>query len=262
MRRSRSGLLLSSAVVVAILAGCQLVGAVTGPRGGAYPAACAQWEYSARRCGVIVDRAMQRAKIDESAVIAIDLLPFDQQAELGGHQVARVAFHVEGGATVEQDVWCIGVDDSFLCREDAPLHLWNGVNQDVPCTGEPPAGCATLPPEPDASTIFGSTPLRVAALDVPLDRLGAYDIDLGKASLPNGYLTERAFDVVDHSPENYWMDGGILLDVRPDIESRPELGSIYRDPFPGPEPVSVHLVFTVTELTTPSVLQIRDVVVR
>ncbi len=52
------------------------------------------------------------------------------------------------------------------------------------------------------------------------------------------------------------------MDVRSDIGGRPSVGSIYRDPFDGPEPVTIYLVFDVNHLEAPSVLQVRDVVVR
>ena len=52
------------------------------------------------------------------------------------------------------------------------------------------------------------------------------------------------------------------MDVRSDVEGRPFVGSIYRDPFDGPEPVTIYLVFEVNHLEGPSMLQVRDVVVR
>ena len=49
---------------------------------------------------------------------------------------------------------------------------------------------------------------------------------------------------------------------RPDVAGRQEIGSIYRDPFSGPEPVTVYLVFDVTALDAPSTLEVRDIIVR
>ena len=65
----------------------------------------------------------------------------------------------------------------------------------------------------------------------------------------------------DPSPEDFWITEGIGIDVRPVDPARPAVGSVYRDPFDGVEPVRVFLVFNVTELKSPSVIQVRDLVV-
>ncbi len=260
------------ACLVAVLgpfAGCTVPSGIRGPGGGSYPEACAQWQFSERRCGAIVDRAAADAEIDRAAVVEIALLPFDPNAgmepgavRLGGGQVALVRFTLADGGVVDQAVWCMGPSMTPACNEVAEIQTSTGVDHDVPCAGEPPAGCATLPPEPDQAAISAATPFTLAAIDVPLDRLGAYDIELGTATLPNGYLSERSFGVVDTQPDSFWIDGGVRLEIRPDAAGRPPIGSIYRDPFDGPEPVTIFLVFDVTDLVEPSVLRVRDVVVR
>jgi hypothetical protein len=102
----------------------------------------------------------------------------------------------------------------------------------------------------------------VGSLDIPLDRLGHYEIQVGTASLPDGYLSERSFRLDNHAAETFWIDAGVRLDVRPDMPGRPMIGSRYRDPFDGPEPVTAFLVFEVTDLDAPSILRVRDIVVR
>jgi hypothetical protein len=148
------------------------------------------------------------------------------------------------------------------CNEAAEISVAVGIDHDVPCAGEPPAGCATLPPTPDPQAVAASKPFRQASLDVALDHEGRYEVRLGTATLPHGYLSELGLDIADHTPDTFWIDGGIRLDVRPDIAGRPTIGSIYRDPFVGEEPVTIFLVFEVTQLDSPSVLHVRDVVVR
>ena len=54
----------------------------------------------------------------------------------------------------------------------------------------------------------------------------------------------------------------IQLEVLPDDPNRPPVGSIYREPFDGSEPVTVYVVFDVTMFEEPSTLQLRDIVVR
>jgi hypothetical protein len=68
--------------------------------------------------------------------------------------------------------------------------------------------------------------------------------------------------VVDKSPTAFWVPTDVSLEVRPAVPGRPSLVSIYRDPFDGPEPVSIFLVFDVSMLHPPAVLQVREIVVR
>ena len=251
-------------VVAALIAGCDLIGVVGRPAGGTYPDACAQWDYSARRCEAIVDRALKQAVVDPDSVQSIFLLPFEQDVSLGvgGGAVALIRFELADGGHVDQDVRCVGVERSPVCNEDARISIAAGIDHDVPCAGEPPAGCATLRPPPDSAAMAAATPFNLTSLDVPLDREGPYEIRLGSATLPDGYLSERSLRLVDDQPDSFWIDGGALLDVRSDIAGRPFVGSIYRDRFDGPEPVTIFLVFEVTDLDSRSVLQVRDIVVR
>ncbi len=67
---------------------------------------------------------------------------------------------------------------------------------------------------------------------------------------------------MDPSPETYWIEGGVSIDIRPTTPGRPPIVSVYRDPFDGPEPVKAYLVFDVSVLDRAAVLQIQDLVVR
>lgn len=245
-----------------VIAACDLVGGIGGPRGGPYPEACGEWGYSARRCEAIVDRGRESAGIDEGDVRAIRLLPFEPSVRLGGFQVALVRFELANGTSVDQDVQCVGVDSGPACNEDTQIFIGGGIDHDIPCAGEPPVGCATEPPVPDAAAVAASTPFTLASIDVPLDHEGPYEIRLGGATLPDGYLSERSGTLADSRPESFWIDDGVRLEIRPDLPGRPPVGSIYRDPFDGPEPVTIFLVFDVTDLDVPSILQVRDIVVR
>ncbi len=249
-------------LLTALVAGCDLAGMVGAPRGGPYPDSCSQWQYSARRCEAIVDRALKWAEVDPDNVQSVFLLPFEQDVNLGGFTLALVRFELADGSHVDQDVRCVGIDMTPVCNEVAEIQISTGVDRDVPCAGEPPAGCATLPPTPDAAAVAAAQPFLLRELDVPMDHLGGYEVRLGVATLPNGYLSERSFGLVDRRPDSFWIDGGVHLEVRPDIAGRPPIGSIYRDLFDGPEPVTIFLVFEVTDLDSPSVLQVRDIVVR
>jgi hypothetical protein len=255
------------AVVAVLLSGCELLG-LGGPKGGTYPAACAGLGFSARRCAAIVDRAQKDAELNASSIVGIEILPppRDDSARLGGTMVAQVRFTLTDGPSSTKDVWCKGVGsfDDLACQVDPEIQLSGGIDHDVPCAGEAPngdpAGCATLPPTPPPAAVAAAKPLRLAVLDIPLGHLGRYEIKVGHAGLPNGYLSARQFGIADPRPKDFWIRGGILLDVRPG-PGRPPVGSIYRDPFKGTEPVDVFLVFEVTETSPGAVLHVRDVVV-
>lgn len=258
---------LGLACVTLIIAGCQLL--AMGPTGGAYPGACAGMKLTDRRCAAVVERARGDAAVDPTAITSIEIAPpqGDDTVRLGGIMVARVQFRLADGHTISQDVWCTGVgsNDDRACRDDPQIGLSGGVDHDVPCAGEAPAGdpngCATLPPTPPPAAVAAARPLRVDVLEIPLDHLGQYEIEVGQAGLPNGHLSRREFDIADRSPKNFWIQGGVLLDVRPTLDGRPQIGSIYRDPFDGIEPVEAFLVFEVTETSPGAVLQIRNLVV-
>jgi hypothetical protein len=105
------------------------------------------------------------------------------------------------------------------------------------------------------------------AFDVPLDHVGHYDVLVGSASLPDGLLSERSGELADTRPTSWWIDAGVQIVVRPGEpctgESCQQIDSIYHDPFAGPQPVHVYLVFDVVELETPGVvLEVRNLVVR
>jgi hypothetical protein len=104
-------------------------------------------------------------------------------------------------------------------------------------------------------------PLRIASVDVPIDHLGRYDVEVGEAGLPDGVLSARSATLADPRPEAFWIADGIGIEVRPVDPARPPVGSVYREAFDGVEPVKVFLVFDVTELKSDSVLQVRDLVV-
>jgi hypothetical protein len=218
--------------------------------------------FSPRQCDAIIDDAIDQAGLEAGDVAWVEFLPFEQVQTLSGGQAARVRLHLVVGASIDQDVQCVGISFRPACNEAAEIMVHGGVNHDVPCMGEPPAGCATLPPTPDPDAIEAAKPFRLDAIDIALEHRGAYEVRLGSATLPNGYLSERSLTLADPRPRSYWMNEGVFMDVRTDVEGRSFVGSVYRDPFDGPEPVTIYLVFEVNHLEAPSVLQVRDIVVR
>lgn len=217
----------------------------------------------------MVARARDQAAFGPHLVTGVQVLApvKDDQGRLGlSSMVARVQFDFADGANVVREVWCGDIrSDDLACQDDPQIMLSGGVDHDVPCGavpgGEPGSHCATPPPTPPPAAVAAARPLRVGVLDIPLDHVGRYEIEVGQAGLPNGYLARREFKLADNRPTNFWIQGGILLDVRPTIHGRPPVGSIYRAGYKGTEPVAVFLVFEVTETSPGAMLQVRDLVV-
>jgi len=256
-------IVLSALVVAGVVAGCDML---SGPGGAPYPASCASFEFSERRCAAIVARARQTAADEVSSEpLGIGLLhPENGSAQLGGYQVARVVFTQSDGTRVVEPVMCIGIPDGpgdAVCQEPS-IGIAGGANHDVPCTGEPPEGCAT-PIVLDPEAVAAAHPLQLATFDVPLDHIGHYEVRVGEVGLPNGYLDVARAGVAEERPIDFWMDEPIRLEIRPSDPDRPPFGNVYdRGTVEGVEDASVWLVFDVTEVSPGAVLHLVDIDVR
>jgi hypothetical protein len=258
----RRALLVALAAVA--VAGCGLAG-LFGPSGGPYPQACDQLGFASRQCASMVTRAETQAGLGAADATAIDILPptNDGITRLSAFMISRVRFRLASGTERTEEIWCIGIlgGADEACNHDPTIGIGAGhVDRDVPCPGEPPAGCATLPPTPRPEILAMARPLRIPVLDIPLDHLGQYEVAVGEAGLPDGAFSRSAATVVDERPKSFWIRDGRLVIVPVD-QTRPPIGSIYREPFDGVEPVRVTLVFEVTEVSPGAVLQVRDIVV-
>ena len=258
---------LSSAVallaVTLLLAGCVGWGFATSSP-APYPAGCAGLGFSSRRCAAIVARARTKAGLEADAEVTVGLLAPSNEGprSLGGGQIAQVVFGLADGSSVVQPVMCFGVPagpDDAVCSEPR-LAVSSGVSHDVPCTGEPPDGCPSQI-VPDSAATAAARPLKLATLDVPVGALGRYEVKVGEASFPNGYVTTLDAKVVNDQPADFWITGGIELDLRPADATRPPFGDVYmRPPVGGVERATLWLVFTVTETSPGAVLHLADLV--
>jgi hypothetical protein len=213
----------------------------------------------------MVARAESRHGGDPVTAARIDILPptADGQAHLGGGMISRVRFHLPDGEEWTDEILCIGIGggDDDACNSDPTIMIGAPrVDYDVPCTGDAPDTCATYPPTPRPAVVAKAKPLHVPVLDVPLDHLGSYRIDVGEVGLPDGAFTDSSASVVDERPTTFWIRNAQLI-VEPLGQARPPIGSIFRDPFDGVERARVRLEFDVTELTPGAVLEVRDITV-
>lgn len=249
-------------VLVSLIGACNNLG-VASPTGGPYPDACESLDFPARQCDAIVAVAEANASIAPETITSIDILPPPPRGGVWDHgMIARVRFHHSALPDQTVEVWCTGLTSEIAhaCFRDAQISIYGHIDHDTPC-GVDGKSCATLPPSPRRAIQAMARPLRVAGVDVPLDHLGGYDVEVGEAGLPDGALSTLSGALAETDPETFWIAENVEIQVRPVDPARPEIRSVYRDPFDGVEPVKVFLVFDVTELKSPSVLQVRDLVV-
>ncbi len=277
MTSPRRALLLVIASVIAILiAGCSRPGAAaTDDPGVPYPAGCADFKLTDRQCTAIVDEMAAQTHVDRTLAQEILLLGdpgcgFEDPHVLCTRTmsfVVRVRFVLEDGTTAEASQFCgVGGMWDIRCGDPPQIRLSSatlGGYHDVPCAGEPPDGCATPVPNIDPATAADARPLRIDALDIPIDRLGAYDVPLGTAVLPNGILTDATFSLVDDRPTDLLLaTDGINLALR-SLDGGGDFWNIYDHGWrPGVERVEARLVFDVAQFDPGATLQVRGISVR
>jgi hypothetical protein len=240
-----------------------------------YPDGCAAFGLTKRQCEHIVDRIGDSLHVDRSQVREIRLLGDPGcEAEDGSHVICvrttelrvRVRFIRADDRLLEGSQFCgVGGQNDLGCTDPPTALLFaptlSGYT-DIPCSGDPPDGCASPVPTIDPAVAKDAKSLTIATRDVPLDHVGHYDIPLGTAVLPNGVLTEGSFALADDAQTDYLLtDSVVRLEVTgPDGKA---IFNVYEQGWrPGTETVDVHLVFDVESLDSPATLGVRDVVVR
>jgi hypothetical protein len=253
-----------------LASGCALVG-IAAPDGtdpsALYPAACAKFGFSQRRCDAVVEAGRAQLEGARPAVTAIELLPDELPGQARTTEfVARVRFHFVGGGDATQVVTCgVGGDISIVCSERPVIRIAMDFNWDVPCAGEAPEGpCATALPTPNAAALARARPVEIPSADYPVAAPGHYEIRVGEVVLPNGYLTEARVRLADERTQAFHVSGRVRLELRPSDPARPAFsGSLIQRPLQsGPERVEVFLVLDVIDTTPNAALEIRDLVVR
>ena len=238
-----------------------------------YPVGCAAFDLSAHRCKAIVDALAAQLDVRPSDATSIELLG-DPGCGAGvpcirtGSFVVRVRFHMPDGSAPEDSMLCgVGGQYSILCTESPevqvladPLH--EGYH-DIPCTGETLESCATPVPAIDPGAAADARPLLVQAMDIPLDRIGPYSVDLGGATLPNGILSAASFTLADVHPTTWsTTEDGVRLVIE-SLDGGPPFSNVYEHGWrPGVERVIARAVFEITAADPGAVMGIRDVVVR
>jgi hypothetical protein len=250
-------------------------GASRSASGAVATYSCPGMTASADYCRRLAAWMRQQTGLSTSVVLRLEELPppscmttFEGQTVMcayGGGPPRTIRATTDTGARLERTLPCLGVSLDAICSDTRSLQVESMRYWDVPCEGEPPAGCAT-PVVPDASTLNESRPLLIRSLDVPVGPIGHREVEIGRAIIPNGILSKARFTL---APESQTQNG-FLIDpelVRMQVVSldptRPPFTNVYeRGRFPGVEEVKVLLVFDVAETSDSGVLHIENVEVR
>ena len=230
--------------------------------------------FSSVRCANMVDYAAAQLKTSRDEIVTIEVLPPPTPELIDGVSVISL-----GGATVdtlvrlrdgsvhEVSMGCGGIPP-IQCRDDPQLEATSPTLAgywDVPCSGEPPDGCATPVPSPDPGPLAAAKDLRVPRLDIPIDHDGQYEVSIGEATLPNGILSVAEFEFVSQDwPSDFAIAEGIVrLDIRSLDDPDRLFWNIYdHGRIEGTERVEAFLVFDVLHHDPGAVLSIEDLVVR
>ncbi len=241
-----------------------------------YPDGCAAYGLSARRCAYIVEWAKREAGSDPDAPPTVELLgdsecPDEPLPCTVGRTMAfvvRIRLTAADGTASDHPLFCgVGGDVSLLCAEEPRIRTSSPTMAgytDVPCSGDPaPEGaCATPLPSLEPAAVAASVPLAVAALDIPIDHVGAYSIPIGEAVLPNGVLSTASFGIVDDTPPDLLLSDGLFLAVT-SLDGGPAFENYYtRGWHAGTERVEVSLTFTVEWFEPGAVIEVRDIHVK
>lgn len=276
------------AVVAIGLAGCSI-----GPGDGGgpaptqlvrpYPAGCAEFEFDARRCAAIVAIARHELDLDDPAA-TVELLsepplvgcgPREDGTVIlctrsGGHTAVIVRITPPKGPAEESVFHCgVGSQGSIACNADPLITIATPIEgyHDIACAGEDangnPTNCATPVPATEASARSAARPLTIAAIDIPIDHVGSYSVEIGRVGLPNGLLQDaRAKLAREILPDVILLDG-IRMAIEPVDPGGKAFLNIYEHGWtPGVEDARVVLRFHVIQHEPGAILPVRDVSVR
>jgi hypothetical protein len=263
---------LRAAVLFAIagaFAGCSLLALEPSKS----PQPCAD-VYSAQTCLAITDEAASRSRRTRDDVTAIDIVQFprrDEQGNVivrsGGGFYARLTF-TDG--TTRDESMCVGVGGGPACMDTPKLEArsvlaGSGGYHDVPCADPPPPeGCGNPLPTLEPAAVKAAAPLRIDRVSIPIDHVGRYEVPLGKASVPNGVLSNVSFEFTDPWPLDVSLSQGVAwIEVRSlEPDGKPFQNYFDHGWRPGVERTEAVLAFEVLWFKKGAVLGIRDVLVQ
>lgn len=237
------------------------------------PQPCGQI-YSTQRCLAMTDEAASRIGRTRDDVTSVAIVPDPPQRDgilqaVGGARSITVRLTFADGSVADTPM-CFGIPSGPACTDAPQLEARTSVGDgggyhDVPCPDDaPPHSCGTPLPALEAAAVAAARPLSVVRFAIPIDHVGAYEVPLGEASLPNGVASVASFTFVDGWPVDVSLHDGVaqigLRSLEPD--GKPFQNYYDHGWRPGVERVEAVLSFQVLWFAKGAVLAIRDVVVR
>ena len=246
-----------------------------------FPGVCPAIVVSINQCAGFAAWAVGRSGLAPGQVQRIEMTlgpcPGATSCPAGGvGYVVDVHLVADTGASSDQLVNCTRMPGSlgginYLCDvltngDGEALQYPNlltpisGGYHDVPCAGTAPENpCATPLPTIEPSALSVSTPLTISSVEVPIDHVGAYSIDLGEAALPNGILTAASAAVTSSPTDPLVSYDGYAL-VITSLDGGPPFENYYAHGWrPGVEHVKVILNFTVLSFQPGATVTVANV---
>lgn len=257
------------ALTVSVAACSVPAGALTGPRD-------CEAEFPAVRCSNMTHYAASKLHVQSDSIAGISVLPPPTPevrdgvtilSTYGGASPVDTLVTLGDGSVHQVSMDCSGIP-ALQCRDDPRLEARSatmGGYSDLPCPGASPDGCATPVPLPDREALADAVGLNVARLDIPIDHDGHYEVPVGEATLPNGFLSVADFGFVSEAwPSDVTIaDGIVRLEVRSlDDPTRAFVNVYEHGRVSGTERVEARLVFDVLNHDPGAMLSVRDLIVR
>jgi hypothetical protein len=263
--------LLAIAIAAALVSSCGIFqpgGAAPTPEVAVpYPDGCGAFNLSARRCKAILDWAVAQPAAAGRVPTSVEMLG-DPGCGAGTDPhvlcmrstsfIVRMRLHFEGGGASDESVFCgVGGQYSLLCTETPEIPLYGSMFGGYwDTTG------ATPPPIP-AKFLAASRPLSVLALDIPVDHLGHYEIEAGRALVPMGILTHATVRLENPQTQALTVsEDGVRFVIRSAEPGAKPFNNLYeRGWHDGVEEVVAVIAFDVTSFQPGAVLALRDLAV-
>lgn len=217
---------------------------------------------SADRCQALAFAAAQELGVSFDAVVTIDVIPNPNAMDRSHPTSLSVA--LTDGSRHDLTITCPGIAAAFdtKCMPDPTVSL------SFPGGGEVHLGYTDTPenatpfPLLDPAAVAAAEALVIPTLSVRILAPGPQAVVLGRATLPNGYLSEAQFALADPWPSNVLFNGSVVLEVKPSAGGQP-LRNLYEHGWnPGVEEVVATLTFNVAWFQSGAELTLVDVVVR
>jgi hypothetical protein len=200
-------LLAATAVTAFLVSACSMLPATTEAR---QPKPCAV-VYSVARCDAMTDIVAADIDKNRGDVTAVAIVP---DAPPGGVHLSagwhiRVRIALRDGSIHDKEI-CGGVLHEPACLDDPQLQIRSAIDgyRDLP------DGSSPIPAVQSAAKQAAS-PIEVASMSIPIDRLGPQELDIGEGSIPNGVWSIGTLEFADPWPDDLALrDAEVSLELR------------------------------------------------